>query len=132
MSSQAPTPTCWKELPGAPVTGTVLARLDQIPDGEAFLVSLLHGPQSFDAVLLRSGNQVFAYVNRCSHFGVPLASKVQYLYAQPHQSIRCNVHTAEYRWQDGHCLSGECAGNALWAIPVRVAGELILIADDSA
>lgn len=122
----------WKTLVGAPPSGTVLARLADVPDGGAFLVDLAQGEHIFSAVLLRSGNQVFAYVNRCSHFGVPLASKVQYLYAQPHQSIRCNVHAAEYRWQDGHCLSGECAGNALWAIPVRVADGLVLVADDSA
>lgn len=132
MAEQPDPSKPWKALAGAPANGSVLARLADVPDGGALLVDLLQGEHTFSAVLLRSGDKVFAYVNRCSHFGVPLASKVQYLYAQPHQSIRCNVHAAEYRWQDGHCLSGECAGNALWAIPVQVAGELVLVADDSA
>jgi nitrite reductase/ring-hydroxylating ferredoxin subunit len=117
----------WKDLPNAPAQGFVLARLADLVDGGAYLTSVGGDPQVFHVVILRSGNEVFAYVNQCMHFGVPLALTTQYLGIKPHVSIRCNVHYARYRWRDGFCESGDCEGESLMAIPVRVvAGEVLV------
>jgi nitrite reductase/ring-hydroxylating ferredoxin subunit len=59
-------------------------------------------------------------VNRCAHFGVPLAARQDLLIFKPHTSISCNVHYARYRWSDGVCESGDCVGEALLPIPVQV------------
>lgn len=126
-TTEPPPPLNWQEIPGAPEPGTRLARLDEIPDGGAFLLTLEVSVPPFKAILLRSGEQVFAYVNRCAHFGVPLAAKVQHLYPEPHRNFRCSVHQARYRWQDGFCESGDCAGESLLAIPVRVTEGWIVI-----
>ncbi len=77
------------------------------------------GP-GFRYLLLRSGATVRAYVNRCAHFGVPLAARQDLLIFVPHSSITCNVHYARYHWSDGTCASGECEGVGLLAIPVVV------------
>ena len=74
----------------------------------------------FKTLLLRSGTEIKAYANRCAHFGVPLAVTQEHLIFQPHTSITCNVHYARYRWSDGVCERGECAGEALIAIPVQM------------
>lgn len=87
----------------------------------------------FRVLLLRSGTQVRAYVNRCAHFGVPLAERQDLLIFRPHISVTCNVHYARYRWEDGMCISGDCEGESLLSIPVTVdAAGRICIAKDMA
>lgn len=127
-----PPPLCWKDIAGAPADGTVLARLDEIADGSACLLSLGQPEQPFQIIVLRSGARALAYVNRCMHFGVPLASRVEHLGIQPHQSIRCSVHYARYRWHDGLCEWGDCEGESLLAIPVAVVAGQVVVSDPSA
>ena len=121
-------PLCWNDVPGAPCPGEKLALRSSIPDGGAQLVSCGDSVKPYKVILLRSGDAVLAYVNRCAHFGVPLADKVEHLYAVPHESLRCSVHAARYRWSDGMCIRGECEGESLLKIPVCVTGDDVLIA----
>lgn len=111
----------WNELHNAPPPGTELPSWLGLEDGVPAMVELgictePDGP--FRLLLLRSGSSVHAFVNRCAHFGVPLAAKQNQLIYQPHTSITCNVHYARYRWSDGVCESGECAGERLLPVPL--------------
>ena len=122
----APPPPLWSSLPHAPAPGTVLAQREALPDGHPTLLALATGASTdppFRLLLLRSGTQIRAYVNRCAHFGVPLAAKQEQLIYQPHTRITCNVHYAHYRWDDGHCESGECEGESLVPVPLDVAAD---------
>jgi nitrite reductase/ring-hydroxylating ferredoxin subunit len=130
--STAPAPVPWFDLPHAPAIGTVLGQRHALPDGHATMHTV-DGPQPFRVLLLRSGDAVKVYANRCAHFGVPLAAKQEQLLFKPHISITCNVHYARYRWADGVCESGECEGESLIAIPVVVDAQgQIRIADPGA
>lgn len=120
-------PSIWHDIPGAPPVGTCLAHSGQVPDGGAYLVTLPCEPQPYRIILLRSGDRVLAYVNRCAHFGVPLAEKIEYLGIRPHESFRCSVHYARYRWRDGYCESGDCEGESLLAVPVTVRDGAIVV-----
>ena len=118
MHTPSPTPT------PLPVTGTLLGVLGALPDGSATMGELpaqtgANAPP-FRYLLLRSGSEVKAYVNRCAHFGVPLAARQDLLIFVPHTSLTCNVHYARYRWSDGACAGGECEGVGLLPIPVQV------------
>jgi nitrite reductase/ring-hydroxylating ferredoxin subunit len=128
-------PQHWYDVPNAPERGTALCQLDTLPDGSATMLEVpaADGKNSalppYRVLLLRSGNTVKGYVNRCAHFGVPLANRQALLIYQPHVSISCNVHYARYRWDDGYCESGDCEGASLLAIPLVVdASGLICIA----
>lgn len=118
-------PTAWQHIANAPAPGTLLGQLQELADGQA-LMKLWHAPEPvaadtpFRYLLLRSGDSVRAFVNRCAHFGVPLAQKQEQLLFQPHSSITCNVHYARYGWHDGRCLGGECEGEGLLPIPVQL------------
>lgn len=120
--ADAPPPRHWHELPHAPAPGAVLGKLQALPDGQPWMLALAApgADKPFRVLLLRSGQQVRAYVNRCAHFGVPLAERQDLLIFQPHTSVSCNVHYARYRWDDGLCISGDCEGEALLGIPVEV------------
>lgn len=122
-------PSAWHELPNAPPPGTALGKLSDLTDGQATMRTLATtGEKLFRVLLLRSGLQVLAYVNRCAHFGVPLAERQDLLIFRPHTSITCNVHYARYRWSDGKCVEGDCEGESLLSIPVTVdASGLICI-----
>ena len=82
----------------------------------------------FRLLVLRSGETVLGYVNRCAHFGVPLAATQEQLIFKPHVSISCNVHYARYRWQDGICDFGDCEGESLLAVPIKIRDGKIVIA----
>lgn len=127
MTTAPPEPRHWHELPHAPAPGTVLGRMDALPDG---VPQLLHWPaeatadappkEVFRYLLMRSGDTVKAYANRCAHFGVPLAARQEHLIFKPHLSVSCNVHYARYRWSDGVCEAGDCEGESLLPIPVHI------------
>ncbi len=116
-------PPHWYELPHAPQVGTLLGTRDALPDGVPTLLDLDTGGgpyQMFRMLLLRSGPEVKAFVNRCAHFGVPLAIRQEHMQYAPHASIICNVHYARYRWSDGQCEFGDCDGESLIAVPLTV------------
>ncbi|MFZ3129202.1 MAG: Rieske 2Fe-2S domain-containing protein, partial [Rhodoferax sp.] len=113
----------WFELPHAPALGTVVGARDTFADGQATLLALNTGggaDHPFRLLLLRSGLAVHAFVNRCAHFGVPLAARQEQLIQTPHTSITCNVHYARYRWSDGVCEWGDCEGESLIPVPLDV------------
>ena len=129
----ANTPRQWLELPHAPAIGTVLGSVSDLHDQQVTLLALDTGggaAQPFRLLLLREGASVRAYVNRCPHFGVPLAAKQTQLISKPGISITCNVHYARFRWTDGVCESGECLGEGLIHVPLVISanGQLTIAA----
>lgn len=118
-------PVPWHTLAHAPAPGTLLGWRDALVDGQALMHQVFAASDTaqaypFRVLLLRSGARVLAYVNRCAHFGVPLASRQDLLQFQPHVSLTCNVHYARFRWDDGVCDRGDCEGDALIPIPLQV------------
>jgi nitrite reductase/ring-hydroxylating ferredoxin subunit len=129
------TPIHWFELPRAPAVGTVLGSVSDLPDQQVTLLALDTGggaAQPFRLLLLRESAQVRAFVNRCPHFGVPLAAKPTQLISKPGTSITCNVHYARFRWSDGVCESGECVGEGLMPVPLDIAdgGRIVIAASE--
>jgi nitrite reductase/ring-hydroxylating ferredoxin subunit len=125
MSDAPGQPLLWHQLPHAPAPGTALLHRDAVPDGMVWMHDVpstaADAPAAvFRLLLLRSGETVRAFANRCAHFGVPLAKQQSQLIFQPHTSITCNVHYARYRWSDGICDRGDCEGESLLPIPVAV------------
>lgn len=111
----------WPNLPGAPAVGTLVGALPSFADGQATMVSLpaaIPGAPEFKLLVLRQGDHVHAFANRCAHFGVPLAAQAAQLISTPLKSLTCNVHYARYAWATGACEAGECDGEALIAVPI--------------
>lgn len=117
----------WQRHPARPPAGSVLCRTDEIPDGGGRLLAIGDGNEPFRIVLLRSGDRVFAWYNRCPHFGVPLALKDEWLILRANEYLGCNVHYARFRWQDGYCDNGECVGDSLQAIPLELRDGRVLM-----
>ncbi|WP_322045275.1 Rieske (2Fe-2S) protein [Paraburkholderia sp. J67] len=95
-----------------------VCRLEAIPDGGARVIDAQNAAQS--VVLVRRGASVWAYVNRCPHFSVPLDFEPGEVACYRAQVLMCAHHSALFRFEDGHCIEGPCAGAALDAVKVAV------------
>lgn len=114
--------------PHLPANGTIICPLAELPDGSGRVFAFGPEENPFRLILLRSGEQVIAWHNRCPHFGQPLALKDEWLIIKPHTTVSCNVHYARFRWNDGVCESGDCEGEALTGVTVAIRdGQVVIV-----
>ncbi|MBB4857972.1 nitrite reductase/ring-hydroxylating ferredoxin subunit [Novosphingobium chloroacetimidivorans] len=108
--------------------GVRLCPLVDIAESSArnFVLAMRAG--RFHGFVVRRGDAVFGYVDRCPHAGLPLAQTLDDYLAPGGSQIVCSWHGALFRVEDGHCVGGPCAGAALTAWPVTVADGWIVTA----
>jgi len=111
----------------APPAGTLVCRLADIADGGGRMFRFGAPEAEFRLLVLRSGDICYGYVNRCPHFGVPLAARDEQLILDAHRSFRCNTHYARFGWQTGHCDFGDCAGETLPRVALKVESGAVMI-----
>lgn len=71
-------------------------------------------------VLARVGDNVKAYVNNCPHANVPLNSMYKIEIDPRELTLKCSVHDAFFRVEDGVCVRGPCQNQALKAVAIIV------------
>jgi nitrite reductase/ring-hydroxylating ferredoxin subunit len=105
------------------VNARVLCRLEDIPDGDCAEVEV----DGRDLVLARSGTQVWAYVNVCPHFSLPLNSQPNEFLIAGERRVMCAFHCAIFRFEDGRCVEGPAEGMGLEPVSVAVvSGHVVL------
>ena len=112
-----------------------LCRLDEIPDGEGIGFSLdreeadrLAGGH-LQIFVVRQGDRVFGFANSCPHLSSPL-DWIENQFMTPDKTrIMCATHGAQFRIEDGHCVSGPCEGEALAPLPVSVRQGAVMLGD---
>jgi nitrite reductase/ring-hydroxylating ferredoxin subunit len=98
-----------------------LCRFADVPDGGARVID--EGSAGVPVVIVRRGENVWAYVNRCPHFSVPLDFQPGVVSCYRSQVLMCAHHSALFRFDDGMCIDGPCTGSALEAVPVKVESD---------
>jgi nitrite reductase/ring-hydroxylating ferredoxin subunit len=108
--------------------GIPLGALDLIPDGTArnFVLEMKAG--RFHGFIVRRGEAVHGYLDRCAHMAMPLAQKLDDYLTPDGSLIQCSWHGALYRVGDGECVGGPCTGARLQAWPVAVRDGTIVTA----
>ncbi|MGK8206280.1 Rieske (2Fe-2S) protein [Burkholderia cenocepacia] len=103
-----------------------LCLVADVPDGGARVIdqACIGRP----VIVVRRREQVWAYVNRCPHFSVPLDFVPGNVSCYRSQVLMCAHHSALFRFDDGMCIDGPCAGAALEAVPVQVDGDARVVA----
>ena len=81
-----------------------------------------------DVFVVRRGNQVFAYLNHCPHTGSPLDWQPDQFLNLERTLIQCATHFALFKIENGHCISGPCAGQALTPVAVKVVDDWVEVA----
>jgi len=99
-------------------SGVALGPLSQIPDGRARNYVLQIGEAHFHGFVVRQGEAVHGYVDRCPHTGLPLAQELDDYMTPLGDLIACSWHGALFRIGSGYCVAGPCAGQGLTPWPV--------------
>lgn len=113
-------PRAWTTPPGVP-----LCPLRTLADPGARNFVLQLGDAYFHGFVVRKGEQVHGYVDRCPHAGFPLAQQLDDYLTRSGELIQCDWHGALFRIEDGVCIGGPCGGARLTPWPVRVHGGVI-------
>lgn len=100
--------------------GTYLCAVADVPDGGSagFVADKDGCRRAYMAI--RRGGRVHVYVNSCPHVGAPLDFRPGQFLNLARTHILCSNHGAMFRIEDGHCVSGPCAGRALEAPAMRI------------
>lgn len=100
--------------------GVRLCRLEELPSGSArgFVLQMRAG--RFHGFVIRQGNSVRGFDDRCPHAGLPLARKLDDYLTPDASLVACSQHGALFRIEDGACVGGPCVGTALSPWPVTV------------
>lgn len=108
--------------------GVTLGPLDTVADGAArnFVLEMKAG--RFHGFIVRTGDTVYGYVDRCAHMALPLAQQLDQYLTPDGTHIQCSWHGALYRIDDGVCVGGPCTGARLQPWPVTVTDGVITTA----
>ena len=93
--------------------------------GRAFTIG--GGDWPLRGLLVRAGNAVHAYVNRCPHAGHPLDLIPGRFLTPDGTLLLCSSHGAVFEKSSGLCLAGPCAGRALAPLTLEVREGLVLL-----
>ncbi len=105
--------------------GVSLGPVDAIaPEGARGYVLQLRAGR-FHGFVVRRGDAVFGYVDRCPHAGLPLAQALDDYLTPRGDLIACGWHSALFRVEDGACVGGPCAGQSLAGWPVAVVNGVL-------
>ena len=93
-----------------------LCTLQDVPEGESR--GFEFGPKSVVAVM-RDG-QLYTYLNWCPHTQVLLDQVPGKFFDPEHTYIRCGMHAARFRVEDGFCIDGPCEGESLKPLKIEI------------
>ena len=107
----------------------VVCRLSELQGG-ARGFTLGSGDWPLRGFVVRVGDTVRGYLNRCPHAGHPLDLLPQRFLTADGTLILCSSHGALFEKATGLCEAGPCAGRALTPIALQVRSGFVLL-DDS-
>jgi nitrite reductase/ring-hydroxylating ferredoxin subunit len=113
-------PRAWKTPPNVP-----LCTLDSLPDPGARNFVLQIGEAFFHGFVVRRGETVSGYVDRCPHMGFPLAQELDRYLTRDGDYILCSWHGALFEPDKGKCVGGPCSGQSLREWPVVVTDGVV-------
>ena len=80
-----------------------------------------------EVFIIRQGEQVHAYYNRCPHTGAPLNWLPDQFLDTSGSYIQCSGHDALFRIDNGLCVFGPCAGQSLTPVElILTSGQLCI------
>ncbi len=108
--------------------GVKLLPLDALAEGASrnFVLEMRAG--RFHGFVVRTGEDVVGYVDKCPHMGLPLAQELDRYLTPDGSLIACSWHGALFEIGNGTCVGGPCVGAALTPWPVTVADGFITTA----
>jgi nitrite reductase/ring-hydroxylating ferredoxin subunit len=97
-----------------------ICRLEDLKDPGSGGFQVEKDGEQVRIMVIRIGPSVWGYVNSCPHIGAPLDWVQGWFLDRSRTRILCASHGATFRIEDGFCVGGPCAGDALTPFPVEV------------
>ncbi|GAA0584670.1 Rieske (2Fe-2S) protein [Caenispirillum bisanense] len=123
----------WSFLPADPAPiapladgGWELCPVDAVPDGAARGFVLDDAGVRLGIVVVRRGDDLYGYVNRCPHLSIPLNLWPDKFLSPDGQVLQCATHGARFRIEDGLCIHGPCDGRFLTSFRLAVKNRKIV------
>ena len=104
-----------------------LCRVDAVPNGAAYAVSVEIAGETESLIVLRKGDSVRVFHNVCPHAGRQLDwSPGKFLFSSG--QLVCAAHGASFSVPDGLCVAGPCRGQSLNELAVTVRDGQVYLA----
>jgi nitrite reductase/ring-hydroxylating ferredoxin subunit len=107
----------------------VVCRLTELGAHGARAFTIGSGAWPLKGFVVRVGDAVRGYVNRCPHAGHPLNLLPERFLTPDGALILCSSHGAMFEKASGYCVAGPCAGRALTPVALEVRSGFVLLAD---
>jgi nitrite reductase/ring-hydroxylating ferredoxin subunit len=117
-------------MSGVLPAGTLLGRLAELPDGATCEFALNESDWPLTGFLVRVGDSVHAYLNRCPHALRQLNFRPGGFLSPDGTLLQCSSHGALFEKDTGLCVGGPCAGESLRRLPVALAGGELRLTED--
>ena len=108
--------TAWQSYPGAPVPGTRICHLHDIPDAGLLPVEI----GGFGLLVVRQARDVHAFVNACPHQYLPLDYRGPSILSADGARLICSNHEAHFEIMTGEGLGGLVQGCNLDMVPLTL------------
>lgn len=83
--------------------------------------------ETLPAFAVRYQGQAQVYLNRCAHIPVELDFMPADFFDSSKTWLICATHGALFNPQDGHCVSGPCAGQSLYKLNSTEQNGMVMI-----
>lgn len=107
-----------------------VARMRDLGDPGSREFAVWAGAWPLRGFLVRKGDQIYAYVNRCPHAGQPLNRSPDGFLDASNKLIMCRSHGAMFEIESGLCVDGICSGQRLQSLPVSVVDGVVSLTYD--
>jgi len=107
----------------------VVCRLSELDGGGARGFTIGGAAWPLRGLVVRVGDRVYGYLNRCPHAGHPLDLRPQQFLTPDGTLILCSSHGALFEKASGYCVAGPCAGRSLSPVPLQVRCGFVMLAD---
>ena len=107
----------------------VVCRLADIAPQGARAFTIGGGDWPLRGFVVRTGDAVHGYVNRCPHAGHALDLLPHRFLTPDGALILCSSHGALFEKASGYCVAGPCAGRSLTPVALEIRCGLVVLAD---
>jgi len=107
----------------------VVCSLSELEAQGALAFTIGGGAWPLKGFVVRLGDAVRGYRNRCPHAGHPLNLLPQRFLSPDGALILCSSHGALFDKSSGYCVAGPCAGRSLTPLPLQIRNGVVLLAD---
>lgn len=108
----------------------VVCSLNQIENPGSRAFTLGAGDWPLRGFVVRRGDEVHAYLNRCPHARHPLNWQPDQFLTHTRTLILCCSHGAQFMIDSGLCIAGPCIGDELTRIAIHVAEGWVVLDED--